>query len=674
MADSVVRLKVENSEYDAKIKRAAQGLQHLEDACHKAGGTLAILDDADKRFVQSLGRMETVSRSARGRIGELTAAFTDLRVQYNRLSDEEKKGDYGKALSASLDQLRTRINENRAELQSINSEIQENGSVLDRLSGKIGLNASELMSWGSALAAGKIALDVLKDAFFSNEEQLDEWGRIVQSSESVYNGFLDALNTGDISGFLNRISQIVNAARDAYDALDELATYNAFNQVNVEKARTNLTESMADYRSGTGSKDKVKAAGEEMKKQLQERARMEADAYNKAIDNLAAQRGVSAADLRKAMSGTYGDYKTLKDVQMTGISYRTVGGSMFGGGQVVQERYAKTEQERLGAALRRVNDTELQTLQALGAQAQRTATEVAQVDKQTARVLAGGGRTGGGGRSGGGRTSGGGTLTDKLVFKTKFITEDEESKYLMQVLKKNETGSAAVELGLTGAGALSQLESLVGYQGDGEKTFTKFDFDRAEFLKKQEGEGKSTQEIMQEALSGIQQITSGLATIGIDLPEEINGLISTINGLMSIVQGVSTVISVFSAGSQTANTTALVANTASATALTSAVIANTSALIANSATNFIPFANGGVVRAASGFVGGRKYSGDNIPALLNSGETVLNAAQTSNLATKLNNNAQQKMNAQPYLDCEKIYLGLKTYLGATGRGELVFTG
>ena len=35
MADSIIRLKVESSEYDSKIKRAAQGLAHMEEACRR---------------------------------------------------------------------------------------------------------------------------------------------------------------------------------------------------------------------------------------------------------------------------------------------------------------------------------------------------------------------------------------------------------------------------------------------------------------------------------------------------------------------------------------------------------------------------------------------------------------------------------------------------------------
>jgi hypothetical protein len=89
MAEVITRLRVESSEYDSKINRARQGLLHMEEACRKAGDTLAVLKKEDKAFVESLGSMETVSRTARGSVNELTQAFTDLSIQYKRLTDEE---------------------------------------------------------------------------------------------------------------------------------------------------------------------------------------------------------------------------------------------------------------------------------------------------------------------------------------------------------------------------------------------------------------------------------------------------------------------------------------------------------------------------------------------------------------------------------------------------------
>ena len=110
----------------------------------------------------------------------------------------------------------------------------------------IGLSASKFTAAGVAIGAMTGALKVAKDAFFKNEQQLDEWNRTVEASKSVYNGFLNALNTGDISGFLSNVNIITQAARDAYDALDEL----------IHEKMYSDKVSIIRYRSWNGNGDK----------------------------------------------------------------------------------------------------------------------------------------------------------------------------------------------------------------------------------------------------------------------------------------------------------------------------------------------------------------------------------------------------------------------------------
>ena len=411
MADNIVRLKVDSSEYDSKIKRAAQGMQALEEKVRKMGATFEVAEKEDLEFVRSLGQMETVSRSAKGKVGELTAAFTDLKSQYNRLTEEEKKSPFGQALSGSLDQLKGRIADGKKELESINKELgntssegDKTGGVMEMLTSKFGLSFSSVTKLAGGLGTAATACKVAKDAFFANEEQLDEWGRVTESASSVYQAFLDHLNTGDMSGFFRNISNVIQAAREAYDALDTLATFNAFNQINTEKARTGMTEAIVGYREGTTTKEQAKAAGDAYKKELKERGKLEKDAYLKKIKEVAAERGVSAKDLTDALSGSWGDFRQLQSVKPTGERLSSTFNGPGMAPTLTVEKYAKTREEKLGQALRQLNDTEINELQALGAAAQRTATEVAQVDKQLSRVLRGnpGGSTGGGTRGGGG--------------------------------------------------------------------------------------------------------------------------------------------------------------------------------------------------------------------------------------------------------------------------------
>ena len=70
MADVITRLRLESGEYDSKIKRATQGLLHMEQEFRKVGGTLAVLEKDQKQYVQALGQMQTVSNTARGKLGE----------------------------------------------------------------------------------------------------------------------------------------------------------------------------------------------------------------------------------------------------------------------------------------------------------------------------------------------------------------------------------------------------------------------------------------------------------------------------------------------------------------------------------------------------------------------------------------------------------------------------
>lgn len=395
MADVITRLRVESSEYDNKLRRATEQMQRMEQEVRRTGATFEIAEKEELDFIRSLGQMETKATSAKGKVAELTNSFTELSLMYKRMSDLEKQSDTGKALRASLDQMKGRISEAQADLKNIQGELGGTSNVLSELAGKFGVSTQMLTGFGAAAAAAAGTIKVATDALKSNEEMLDDWKAATESAQSVYSAFLDSLNTGDISGFLSRIREIINAASDAYDALDRLGTFNAFNQINVQKAQTRFTETFAGYRSGESTKSDVQQAAENWKNELETRRKMEQEAYLAKIREIAQQRGVDADALTKALSGSYGSYESLKALGVTGsrTEYRSAG--VFGDQMVaVEVRDFANEEERLGDALRRLTDTELESLQGLGAQAERTATEIAQIDKQVSRLLNGRGGAG----------------------------------------------------------------------------------------------------------------------------------------------------------------------------------------------------------------------------------------------------------------------------------------
>ena len=167
MAESILKLKVASEEYENKLKRASEGLQKYIEGCRKAGGTLEHLDDGVLDFVKALGSMETKSTSARGKISELRKGFIDMKAEYLHMTEAEKNGDIGKALSASLDQMKNRFHVAKNELAEINKELSGNnfgefGNVLDTLGSKLGVtgNLTEMLTSKTALLTGAVGAGI----------------------------------------------------------------------------------------------------------------------------------------------------------------------------------------------------------------------------------------------------------------------------------------------------------------------------------------------------------------------------------------------------------------------------------------------------------------------------------------------------------------------------------
>ena len=173
--------------------------------------------------------------------------------------------------------------------------------------------------------------------------------------------------------------------------------------------------------------------------------------------------------------------------------------------------------------------------------------------------------------------------------------------------------------------------------------------------------------------SGLGSIEGGLRQMGVELPNGINKLIGVIQGVSSVIQGVQAVIEAFSVGAQAANTVAVTANTVALAGLTTAMSINT-------ATNFIPFfSHGGIAHAAQGlyipehhgpFVPGGMFSGDHVPAFVNSGELILNRAQQDSIAGQLTK-VPQRQELYAVVSGEDIILSVNNTLKRTGRGEIV---
>ena len=668
MADSILRLRVSSEEYDNKLKRAAQGLTRYADECRKVGGTLEVVEKETLDYVRALGQMDTTSRTATGKLAEMKKTFVELSAQYKQMTDAEKASPFGKALAASLDELKGRIGESKVQLDDINKSINGGGGLtgaLDNMLGKVGLNVEGLMKFGGAAGAATTALKVAKDAFFASETTLDEWGRTVQSSQSLYQGFLSALNDSDISGFLSRMDDIVSAAREAYNAMDELGTFSAFQQRNVAKGRAGYAQALDEYRLNPTSdnKQKLAQANQKVMNDLRESHDKTEAAYQAALRQIATERisgkGMQDAFVKMFSEGNYGDLQAAKSSYKTGRGLNS-GAQYYYGDRVydgrVQDRttgkwrdMSDTEKQQFefARALSQVNDSQIKEVQALGAQSVAITEQIYQQDRAYNRLAGNNAplRGGGGGRSGGSVGGGktGGFDLSKIAF-------DPNKAMLAAVKGDGEEGPSEVWKAIT--------------EGAKEAT-TEVDNLTAAFEKLNKVQGVTVEGANKESKNmadGWRTASIAIGTVGNAMSELKNPAID----IMTVIgQSIATIALAYAQNLANDKTTSgnIWAFIAAAAASTISMITTIASI--HQATGY---AQGGIVK-------GNSYSGDNIyggpDAMVNAGELVLTKAQQGNLASQLQEGGMRNINLSGRVVGEDIFLSADRYARRSGRGSIL---
>ena len=241
MSESILRLRVDSQEYDNKIKRAAEGIQRFAEQAYKSGGAVTELEKDEVAFIKALGNMETVSKSASGKLREMESAYRNLSATYHMLQKDQQNDDGGKALRASLDQLKGRINETREAMKKADDELKdfsktENNAavgssslndVLGQIGGKLGINTSMLsglttgtMGYAAAVAA---VVKVEYEAVKAFKEYNDELAR--QSQITGVTTGLTGTDAGDMTAAARALSKVYGADfREVINAANTLMT------------------------------------------------------------------------------------------------------------------------------------------------------------------------------------------------------------------------------------------------------------------------------------------------------------------------------------------------------------------------------------------------------------------------------------------------------------------
>ena len=604
--------------------------------------------------------------------------------------------------------------------QTLNKFQKENysaGGVIKQMTSQLVVSAAKFASFGAAVSG---AMKLTKDAFMASEASVDEWGRTMAASKSLYEGFLTSLNTGDISGFLSRIDQIVSAARAAYDELDKLGSMQTIQAPKVSAQQAEIQRMQAMLRTGRyiapAAGSGMKASGESGRlltpqemKNIQQHLQngmdnmvslvgREVKQTGVAIDAIYArfgkELGMSEKEFREGTSSwaaftkrmelanRYRQWENANSSTSVGMS----GGlSVYGsGGSNPYAAYKgwdvfRVDGERYKELVQLIQQRDAQAASMYGQQANAYRA----INRADSRIN---GRGGGGGRGGSGSV----TYVDEGIkgvadFGVEAVRTSASIKELRDQLSQYQAAlmgaTNAADYRAASAGISSTSQKLawagnamgLGMNVDDMVTQINDALDAAR------GQIKPLS-IVEVPADEMQRHAAAVAKDGQDTQAAWQAAAAAINSAGNALQSLDNPSAKIAGliGQAVANI-ALGFAQASASPATGAAgvfgwiaaatagLATMTATISQIKSVTSGYADGGIVK-------GNTYSGDQIYGgpFVNAGELVLNRAQQSTLASVLQGgNGQGNSSSHPYVSGEQIFLGINNFLRRSGRGELI---
>lgn len=751
MAENILKLKVASEEYDAKIKRAAEGIQHFVQNVRESGSTLKESGILARSFLTELGNMETVAKGGKQQLREMSNAIVTLTNTYRGLSDADKASGFGQELNRQIQVLTERAGTLQDSMADVQASIQHAASdtrAFDQIAGAAGLATSSFQTLqGSAKLMGiemgnDVEVIAKLQAAMAVTNGLTQIQTALQSQSALMQG-VQAVQAAAAAAAQTSLAGATGAATIAQRAFNAVANANPYVLLataaaavtaayiawtsgarDAEKAQKALNTEIDSTKSQLSQIDKdtdfsvgiAEAAGKSWKAihELRlEAARTKLQLADMNYDKLVARGNASAEQIKQAVEmqqkawddvmkvlneGTIHDVKmrngggktkTTKSTKSTQDNEHFAANSIMAqekwiakledewkrAGESVRDEYIpmiemakKKLEEMKGTSVKTETKASIPQMatglsgfneQTINAWTSMIKSDLAKADigsevynslmdnlSDMSRLTT--------------------TVKDALKLGLEIPQETVENLYdtifdggnmpedmygdMIQKFIEDFRDATGQELVIGENGSLSEKKSGGNAKGDDE--FKKFTDD------------------VNKLTGGLSNVTNGLKSIGVSIPKEVDDVIGVINGVSQVISGVQTVISVLAGSSMNANTVAVSANTAAIGGLIAALEMNTYASFFGLAGGGMPW-RGNVIHAAGGTVVPGNYGYDAVPAMLTSGEVVLNHAQVGNLAANLERGSMQNLNIDWVMKGEDMRAVINTNGRRTGRGEIV---
>lgn len=261
MADVITRFKLETTQYDSKLRDAAKELSNVSKEAMSAGKNFNDFTQKNVEAARAFGQTESGAKNTKDKMRDLVGAFNDAAKAYNNLTEDQKKSDFGKALSQSLTQLQARIKETKNELYGLDQSVSKGGGGLfggGKMDGMLSVLGGNLMTKGVMMATSAVTSFVgeIQDAIKQGIELAKQGEGIRIAFERVGNGqILDGLREAT-HGTVTDLELMKAAVKfnDFKLPIEELGTMLAFAQQKAKDTGQSVDYMVDSIVTGLGRK------------------------------------------------------------------------------------------------------------------------------------------------------------------------------------------------------------------------------------------------------------------------------------------------------------------------------------------------------------------------------------------------------------------------------------
>ena len=224
---SVLELAVETGKWDSGLKKAKSALDKFTDA---SGGLQKALDaDSEKmgKFVQMMGKADSTAKTGKGQMNDYKQAIEQLTMQFNRMTDAQKK-TVGQDYLNAIEKLKEKYRGVSEEIQEMNRSLTQSPQSGGAGGGLGGLFGGGKMSGMLQVFGGNLMTKAAGwAAEFANEmgQAVQQGIELARQGEGIRNAF-ERLGRGDI---LNGLREATHGTVTDLELMKAAVKFNDFN-------------------------------------------------------------------------------------------------------------------------------------------------------------------------------------------------------------------------------------------------------------------------------------------------------------------------------------------------------------------------------------------------------------------------------------------------------------